>query len=399
LARERAKLTAHEGEPIRVALVADGLASVHGVAQTVCQLRQQGLDGHVIDVIGTDASVDRRLPAVAEVELPYYPGLTLGVPSLFAMAEALTGREYDLVHACAPGPAGITAALIARIARLPLVGSYHTELQAYARTRAGDAHIERMTLAVVRALYSNCEVVLSPSVSADGSLARIGVPTQRIHRWQRGVDTERFSPAHRAERALPGAFMVLYAGRLSREKGVDLLADAFLEARRRDPRLHLVLAGGGPEEELLRGRLKDAATFLGWLQGSELARAYASADLFAFASSTDTFGQVILEAQASGLPIVAVNGGGPAELIEHGRSGCLVPADAEALSTALVGIARRPALRRRLARGALAAVRERTWERSFAQLTAGYAEAIAGRRPAPATGRPAVPGSEDARAA
>jgi len=93
---------------------------------------------------------------------------------------------------------------------------------------------------------------------------------------------------------------------------VELLADAFLEAHRRDPRLHLVLAGGGPEEGLLRERLGELATFLGWLSGDALARASASADAFMFASTTETFGQVILEAQASGLPVVAVDRGGPA---------------------------------------------------------------------------------------
>ena len=98
---------------------------------------------------------------------------------------------------------------------------------------------------------------------------------------------------------------VLYAGRLTREKGVDLLADAFLAAREHDPRLHLVLAGGGPEEAALRARLGVDATFLGWLEEEELARAYASPDLFLFAGRTDTFGQVIREAQASGLPVVA----------------------------------------------------------------------------------------------
>lgn len=130
LARERAKLVARDGDPMHVAVVADGLAHVHGVGQTLAQLRERGLRGHEVDLIGTDASVDRRLPAVTEVELPHYPGLKLGVPSLSAVAQALTERHYDLVHVCAPGPAGISAALMARVMALPLLGSCHTELQA-----------------------------------------------------------------------------------------------------------------------------------------------------------------------------------------------------------------------------------------------------------------------------
>ncbi len=399
LGREQARLSERDGEPTRVAVIADGLGHVHGVTHTLARLRECGAPGHVVDVIGTDANVDRRLAAVTEVELPYYPGLKLGVPSMFAIADALTERQYDLVHVCAPGPAGIAAALLARVMRLPLVGSYHTEFQAYAQSRTGDPNIEAAVAVVVATLYTSCELVLSPSAAADASLAGLGVASERVRRWQRGVDMDRFSPLRRGEQLLPGRLTVMYAGRLSREKGVELLADAFLQAHQRDPRLHLVLAGGGPEEEELRRRLGGKATFLGWLEGDELARAYASADLFAFASTTDTFGQVILEAQASGLSIVAVNGGGPAELIDHGRSGCLVPPNAEAFANAIVGIARRPALRRRLARGALAAATEHTWQRSFKQLAEGYTQAIGGsRRDRPAPGYESA-GAETARAA
>ena len=122
---------------------------------------------------------------------------------------------------------------------------------------------------------------------------------------------------------------MLYAGRLTKEKGSDLLAESFLRAHERDPRLHLLLAGGGPEEDELRARLGDRATFLGWLDRSELATAYASADIFLFCSQTDTYGQVIAEAQASGLPVVAVDEGGPASLIHDRQTGWLCEPDAE----------------------------------------------------------------------
>ena len=376
LGREKHRLVTRDSEPIRVAIVADGVGGMHGVTHTLDEIRERGVPGFDVEVVGTDANVDRRLSAVAEVDLPFYEGLAIGVPSLPAAVETLAEGRYDLVHLCSPGPAGVAAALIARIMDLPVVGSYHTELGAYAELRSGDERLRAGMDMALAAFYGQCEVVLSPSESADRSLEALGVSRGKIGRWDRGVDIDRFDPELREEGAFPGELSVLYAGRLTKEKGVELLADSFLAARERDPRLHLVLAGGGPEEDALRRRLGEHATFLGWLEGDELARAYASADLFLFASRTDTFGQVILEAQASGLPVVAVAEGGPPSLIEDGRSGRLCPPDAEALASALVELAGGPEARDRLAKGGLAAVRERTWERALSLLAEGYERAL-----------------------
>jgi glycosyltransferase involved in cell wall biosynthesis len=218
--------------------------------------------------------------------------------------------------------------------------------------------------------------VLSPSPATDERLGALGIAPEKIGRWDRGVDLERFAPALRTPGALPGEINVLYAGRLTKEKGVELLADTFETARRSDPRLHLVLAGGGPEEEMLRERLGSHATFLGWLGGLELARAYANADVFLFASRTDTFGQVILEAQASGLPVLAVGEGGPASLISNGETGLLAPPDADTLAQALLTLVSKRLLRERLRTAALASVRERTWSASLERLATGYRRAL-----------------------
>ncbi len=372
LGREKFKLTRSDGDRPRVALVADGLGTMHGVTHTIRQIRDRGVPGYEVEVIGTDADVDRRLSSVAEIEIPFYRGLTLGVPGLPAIVEALAEGRYDLVHLCSPGPAGIGAWLLAHVLELPVLGSYHTELAAYAGVRSGDAQLEALTAAALAGFYGACDGVLSPSPDSDERLARLGVAPERIGRWERGVDLARFDPGLRDPGLHPGEVNVLYAGRLTSEKGVELLADAFLAARARDERLHLVLAGGGPEEDALRERLGAHATFLGWLGGQDLARAYASADAFLFASATDTFGQVILEAQASGLPVVAVDAGGPASLIASGETGLLTGPDREALAAALLAVTSTPLLAQRLRQAGLAAVRDRTWSASLAQLAAGY---------------------------
>jgi glycosyltransferase involved in cell wall biosynthesis len=379
LGREKLKLTRSDGDRLRVALVADGLSGMHGVTHTIQQIRERGVPGFDVEVIGTDADVDRRLSAVAEIDVPFYRGLEIGIPSLPAIVDVLAEGRYDVVHVTSPGPAGVGAWLLARVLDVPLVGSYHTELATYTGLRTGQAHLELLATAALAKFYGGCDVVLSPSPASDERLRGLGIPEQRIGRWDRGVDLERFDPALRDAGSLPGEITVLYAGRLTKEKGADLLADAFLAARERDPRLHLALAGGGPEEDRLRERLGEHATFLGWLDGERLPRAYASADVFMFASRTDTFGQVIVEAQASGLPVLAVAEGGPVSLIEHGETGLLAPADTGALADELVRLAEDALLRERLRRAALAAVSGRTWESALEQLGDGYRRALGGR--------------------
>jgi glycosyltransferase involved in cell wall biosynthesis/predicted metal-dependent phosphoesterase TrpH len=379
LGREKGKLARRDSEPLRVALVADGVGGMHGVTHTLDEIRERGVPGFEVEVVGTDLNVDRRLSAVAEVDIPFYAGLKVGVPSLPAIVEVLAEGRYDLVHLCSPGPAGAAAAVLGRVMDLPLVGSYHTELAAYTALRTSDPGLEAAATMAMAAFYGACDVVLSPSEASDGVLRGLGIAPGRIGRWDRGVDVQRFRPALRDREALPGEISVLYAGRLTKEKGVDLLADAFLAARERDPRLHLCLAGGGPEEGMLRDRLGGHATFLGWLEGDALARAYAAADVFLFASATDTFGQVLLEAQASGLPVVAVAVGGPCSIVEDGVTGLLRAPDAGALAEAVTSLAAAPLLRERLAVAALGAVRDRTWERALGRLAQGYDRALATR--------------------
>ncbi len=377
LGAEVGRLRNRSDEPRRVAVIVDGIGSMHGVTHTIEQIRERGVPGFEVDVVGTDPGVDRRLPAATELEIPFYLGMKLGVPGLPDLVETLTEGDYDLVHVTAPGPAGIAATLLSRVTGLPLLASYHTELASYAGLRSGDGGIEAIARGALGAFYGVPGIVLSPSPAADSSLTGLGLDPARVRRWERGVDLDRFDPTKARRDDYPGEIKVLYAGRLTREKGVDLLAESFLRAQRADPRLHLLLAGGGPEEGELRERLGERATFLGWLGGEDLARAYASADVFLFASSTDTYGQVILEAAASGLPVVAVAEGGPAALVENRHTGLLCRPDPDHLAGALLQLASSPLLRSHLGASGAVAARGRTWERSMEQLGAGYERLLA----------------------
>jgi len=328
-----------------VAIVADDIGPAHGVPWTLTRLREHAFPGYVIDVVRSEHSVD-----------------------------SWTLRRPDLVHLGAGGRATDAARAAARALGLRTVVSHH--------------------LASCPQALGDARVFLSPGPAADALLFGHGVAPQRIARWEPGACADTLHPAHYAPDALPQGFTLLYAGPFAAEHGLDLLVDAVRVARERDPRLHLAVAGEGPAmERSLRHRLGSAVTLLGPLTPDRLAEVYATADLYVAPGTADLFGQSILEAQASGLPVVAVDGGAATELIDSGRDGCLVPPIPEALAGAIVGLARRSRLCDRLVTGGLVAARRRTWERSRTQLATAYGLALA--PPAPLAG----PASEVARAA
>ena len=383
LANEKAKLDtrSEDGETPRVAVLADGIGSTHGVTRAIEEIRQRGVPGFEIEVLGTDPNVDRRLSAVAEFDVPYYPGLQIGVPSLSAAVQTLADGCFDVIHVCSPGPVGVAGALVSRGLGVPLVGSYHTELTAYAGLRSGEQGVADAMALGVSTFYRTCDLVLSPSPASDAALAAIGIAAEQVARWDRGVDGGRFDPALRGQMAMPDAVNVLYSGRISREKGADLLADAFLEARGATRGCTSCSRAAGPSRSACAsGSATRPRSSAGWRARSWRA-SMPSADIFLFPSRTDTFGQVILEAQASGLPVIAVAAGGPLSLIEDRVSGLLREPDAGALAEAVLELADSPLLRERLARAGLASVAERTWEHALERLGDGYGRALRGPAP------------------
>ena len=359
-----------------MALIADGIGSMHGVTHTIEQIRERGVPGFDVDVIGTDAGVDRRLPAAAELELPFYEGMTLGVPGLPDLVEALADGGYDLVHVTAPGPAGVAATLLSRVTGVPLLASYHTELAAYAGMRSGDGGVEAIARAALGAFYGAPGLVLSPSPAADASLVGLGTEAARIGRWERGVDTDRFDPVKADRDAYPGEIKVLYAGRLTREKGVDLLAESFLRARRRRPAPAPAAGRRRPRGRGAAGAARRARDLPRLARGRGAGLRLRQRRRLPLRQRTDTYGQVILEAGASGLPVVAVAEGGPAALVENRHTGLLCRPDPDHLAGALLQLASSPALRHQLGAAAVNAARARSWERALSQLAAGYRRAL-----------------------
>ena len=327
-----------------------------------------------------------RLRAVADLPVPAYnvADWRLGVPSTLELLEVIQRTGANVIHAATPGPMGLAGLLAARALDIPFVASYHTELADYALALTGDRLVADLAGRAVGWFYSQAERVYVPTRTTGRGLMEQGVDPARLFIFGRGVDTETFGPSHRTwpmRRRMGGksAIVVLYVGRISQEKGLAVLADAFRLAATSHPELELVLIGEGPYRDALGRRLAGTPhRFLGPLTGSALSSAYASADLFCLPSRTETFGQVALEAAASGLPVIVTDQGGAHESVVDGETGLVVPADEpHALAAAIDTLARDPARRQRLGHQARQQASLRSgWAELFAQLVASYAEVV-----------------------
>jgi phosphatidylinositol alpha 1,6-mannosyltransferase len=370
---------------MRIAIITESFPpDVNGVAHCVVRVAENLVrKGHHPLVIAPEsgrtgaAEADSRLPypveRVPSVPLPGYPSFRLGLPSP-ATRKAIVRHRTEVVHLASPVALGAWGSRVARAEHLPTIAVYQTDLPSYARAY----HLGRATEAFawhwLRDVHNTAGRTLAPSSMTAAELDSRGL--ERVWRWGRGVDTERFRPSLRDERlraeiAPDGEVIVGYVGRLAIEKRVDLLA-----AVAALPGVKLAVTGGGPMEEELRAALPSAA-FLGMRYAEDLARIYASLDVFVHTGPFETFGQTIQEASASGLPVVAPASGGPVDLVDDGDTGFLVtPGDADALGAAVRKLAGDPALRARLGGAARRRVLGRTWSALTDELLGHYAAVI-----------------------
>jgi len=365
----------------RALLFTDTFAEVNGVAGTMRRLAAAAAEGTypgtvVIAAHGSDVPGTVALPPDWSLPLPSYESLDLRFPLPTDVLACIEEQRPDVIHVATPGPVGFCGLAVARLLGVPVVGSYHTELGPYALHLTRDLLVAEAIEVYVDWFYTRCATVLAPTTHVADALAHRGMPDVRV--WGRGVDTDLFSPdrreRHLRERLLDGGnLLVLSVGRLSHEKRIGVLLDAFARVSRVRPDARLVVVGEGPARREFERTAPAGTVFVGEARGRELAALYASADTFCFPSTTDTFGQVLLEAGASGLPVVAAAAGGALELVSHGRNGLLVPPEEPGeLAAALLELADNPARRAAYGAAGLAAARSRTWDRAIAQLGETY---------------------------
>ncbi|MFF3939746.1 glycosyltransferase family 4 protein [Streptomyces phaeofaciens] len=371
---------------MRVVIVTESFPpDVNGVAHCALQTARHLVDrGHSPLVVapataagtGPDALAPCPVVRVPSLPLPGYPQVRVALPSR-RVAAAIAEHRADIVHLASPFVLGVRGMAAAARLGIPAVAVYQTDLAGYARTyvHAGEAAAWRR----IRSVHAAADLTLAPSGPALRDLETHGVP--RVKLWQRGVDTERFRPDHRDEAlrrelAPNGEVLVGYVGRLAPEKQVELLAGACgLDGVR------VVVVGDGPSQAQLTEALPGAA-LLGRRTGDELARIFASLDVFVHTGPFETFCQTVQEAMASGVPVVAPAAGGPLDLVAHGRTGLLVPPrDADAVRHAVASLAADPALRAAYGAAGRATVEGRTWAAVGDQLLGHYTDVLAARRP------------------
>ncbi|MEF3698460.1 glycosyltransferase [Desulfolutivibrio sp.] len=376
--REQGHGGARRPRRARMAHFTDTLSEVNGVALTLrMHLDMAGKHGKHLTIVTCGQEGDlpgegvMNFKAVGEYRLEEYPTQKFSSPPFLEMLEYVYEQGFTLLHSATPGPVGLAALVIARILKLPIHATYHTAIPQYARLLTGDDAMEELMWRYVVWYYNQMDAVFVPSASTGEELKEHGVAPEKIRTYPRGVDVERFHPAKRngffAKRGVAGGVTLLYVGRISREKNLHHLADAFRAMSAGQADVNLVVVGDGPYLEEMRRSLADTRSlFTGCLDGEDLAGAYASSDLFVFPSSTDTFGNVVLEAQASGLPVVVSDQGGPCENVIPGITGVIVPdMDARGLENALRALVADPDRLRRMGEAARASMEGRSFDAAF----------------------------------
>ncbi|MBV8540524.1 MAG: glycosyltransferase family 1 protein [Pseudonocardiales bacterium] len=368
---------------MRVAIVTETfLPVVNGVSNSVVRVVEHLVrSAHQAMVIAPGAGPDSyhgvpvvRVPAV---NLPVVDSVPVGLPTR-KVVTALRDFDPDVVHLASPVIVGALGLWAARRLAVPTVAVYQTDVAGFADSY-GLGFAARAAWRWIQRVHSGADRTLAPSSAAAAALAAHGVP--RVHRWARGVDTAHFRPSRRDERlraqlAPHGEILVGFVGRLAPEKRVLRLS-----ALQDIPGIRLVVVGDGPDRAQLAKRLPTAA-FLGFQTGIELARSYASLDVFVHTGPFETFCQTVQEALASGLPVIAPDAGGPRDLVAHGCTGFLLPetgkdADAtfgDALRRAVLVLAQDSALRSRYGAAARRSVLRRTWPALCDELLTHYAE-------------------------
>ncbi len=362
---------------MRIALFTDTLGDVNGVSRFIRGVADEAQRGGRELVVATSTRFEvpdraniANFPPRFAGRMPGYENLEIVWPQRRSMIEWALRVRPDVVHISTPGPVGMVGRKVARKLGVPMLGVYHTDFPAYVGHLFEDRVLTHLTGAFMRWFYRPFARVFARSREYADAVEALGVSRGRIVALKPGIDLEAFHIRHRddgiwSRLGLPPGPKVLYVGRVSVEKGLPLLARAWMMAPTRDAML--VVVGDGPYRARMERELEGRrAAFLGFRHGAELSAIYAASDLFAFPSATDTLGQVVMEAQSSGLPALVTDVGGPQSVVQEGVTGRILPAhDPRAWAAALEGLIADASARARMGAAAHGAMRGMSIQSSF----------------------------------
>jgi len=310
---------------------------------------------------------------IKEFAVPNYPSKKLSVPPFLEMLRFFEENDFEVAYISTPGPLGMVALAVAKLLGIPTVSIYHTDYPRHTNEIIEDSRIAEMISSATGWYYSLSELIMVPSRFYMDDLELLGVDRSKMTIFPRGTDHETFSPEWKTDGYMSrfggssDSLKLLYTGRISKEKDLDILSKAFLKVRKQYPGVELFLAGDGPYiRELGKDLLGKGGFFCGNLSGEDFSRVCASCHIFVFPSTTDTYGNSVLEAQASGLPCIVTDKGGPQEIIVPGESGLIVKGrDADALAEAILTLLKNDELRTSMGRKARQRGLEHNWEKAF----------------------------------
>jgi glycosyltransferase involved in cell wall biosynthesis len=333
-------------QPLRIALFTDTLGDVNGVCRfiqnTASMANQTDRDLRVYTSTRFPVPGWRNIlnfPPRLATTMPGYQNLELALPPTGPMIRAAIDQQPHVVHVSTPGPVGMAGLRAARRLGVPVLGVYHTDFPAYIEKLFDDTVCTWACTQHMKHVYRRFATIFTRSEDYRVALDRLGIPRSRMQTLRPGIDIELFHRRHRdpgiwrtQAGVSPATLKVLYCGRVSVEKNMPLLADAWklaaAELSRRSVGAELIVIGDGPYRATMQRELDPhGARFLGFKHGKELSALYASSDLFVFPSTTDTLGQVVMESQSSGLPVIVTDQGGPKEVVRDGVTGLVLRAD------------------------------------------------------------------------
>ncbi len=315
--------------------------------------------------------------ALPSLGIPAAPESRLALPHP-VVVQHLNEFQPDLIHLFSPALLSVSGMLVGRQNHIPVIANYQTDLPGYTQHYGLPPFLSGVVRDWLRYVHNGCHLTLVPSNWTLRQLRAIGY--HRLRKWERGVNGERFNPNRRSvewrERLLngrdPKSLLCIYVGRLANEKRIDLLLETA-----RTPGIALTIIGDGALRDDLEAQFAGTNThFTGYLYGDDLAEAYASADVFMFAGANETFGQVVQEAMASGLPAIIIDQGGITDQVKPGVNGFLCPADGQAFAAAARVLRDQPDLRQRMAINARYNAEQHPWGAIMAQLEGYYGEAV-----------------------